>query len=118
MHLVRDAVAARPDLILAGTRPPAMFRSTDGAKIWTRVEAPLPETCPAVMKPRVTQIVFDPNDPKLVSRALKIGGAWRSTDGGKTFHNVSQGLVSEDVHGLAVVLAHASSTRRRTTACM
>jgi hypothetical protein len=35
-----------PDLILAGTRPPAIFRSADGAKTWERVDAPLPETCP------------------------------------------------------------------------
>jgi hypothetical protein len=49
-----------PDLVLAGTRPPAIFRSTDGAKTWERVKAPLPETCPAVLKPRVTRILFDP----------------------------------------------------------
>lgn len=92
-----------PDVILAGTRPPAMFRSTDGAKTWERVNAPLPETCPAVLKPRVTQIVFDPDDPRLVFAGLEIGGVWRSTDGGKSFQNMPQGLVSDDVHGLAVV---------------
>ena len=69
-----------PDLILAGTRPPGIFRSTDGAKTWERVKAPLPETCPAVMKPRVTQITFDPDDPDLVFAGLEIGGVWRSTD--------------------------------------
>ena len=92
-----------PDLVLAGTRPPAMFRSTDGAKTWTRVQAPLPETCPAVMKPRVTKIQFDPDDPDLVWAGLEIGGVWRSTDGGKTFQSASQGLVSEDIHDINVV---------------
>ena len=92
-----------PDLILAGTRPPGIFRSTDGAKTWERVNAPLPETCPAVLKPRVTRILFDPDDPDLVFAGLEIGGVWRSTDGGKSFENASAGLVSEDIHDIAVV---------------
>jgi photosystem II stability/assembly factor-like uncharacterized protein len=96
-----------PDLVLAGTRPPGLFRSTDGAKTWARVAAALPETCPAVMRPRVTQIVFDPDDPDLVFAGLEIGGVWRSTDKGRTFQSASDGLVSEDIHGLAVVSARA-----------
>ena len=92
-----------PNLILAGTRPPGIFRSTDGAKTWERVDAALPETCPAVMRPRVTQITFDPDDPDLVFAGLEIGGVWRSTDRGRTFQNASAGLVSEDIHGVAVV---------------
>jgi hypothetical protein len=92
-----------PISILAGTRPPGIFRSTDGRETWERVEAPLPETCPAVMRPRVTQITFDPDDPDLVFAGLEIGGVWRSTDRGRTFQNASAGLVSEDIHGVAVV---------------
>ena len=80
-----------PDLVLAGTRPPGIFRSTDGAKTWERVDAPLPETCPAVIRPRVTQIVFDPDDPDLVFAGLEIGGVWRSTDRGRTFQSASRG---------------------------
>jgi len=60
-----------PDLVLAGTRPPGIFRSTDGARTWERVRAPLPETCPAVMRPRVTRITFDPDDPDLVFAGSK-----------------------------------------------
>jgi photosystem II stability/assembly factor-like uncharacterized protein len=92
-----------PDLVLAGTRPPGIFRSTDGARTWERVEAPLPETCPAVFTPRVTRILFDPDDPDLVFAGLEIGGVWRSIDGGRSFENASSGLVSEDIHDLAVV---------------
>jgi len=92
-----------PDLVLAGTRPPGIFRSTDGARTWERVRAPLPETCPAVMKPRVTRITFDPDDPDLVFAGLEIGGVWRSTDGGRSFENTSAGLVSEDIHDVMVV---------------
>ena len=92
-----------PDLVLAGTRPPGIFRSTDGARTWERVRAPLPETCPAVMRPRVTRITFDPDDPDLVFAGLEIGGVWRSTDGGRSFENTSAGLVSEDIHDVMVV---------------
>jgi hypothetical protein len=92
-----------PDLILAGTRPPGIFRSTDGGRTWERAAAPLPETCPAVMKPRVTRITFDPDDPELVFAGLEIGGVWRSTDGGRSFENASAGLVSEDIHDVMVV---------------
>ena len=60
------------DLILAGTRPPGIFRSTDGAKTCERVDAPLPETCPAVLKPRVTKIQFDPDDPDLVNAITRL----------------------------------------------
>src|SRR5437016_713639 len=59
-----------PDLIIAGTRPAALFRSADGGRTFVRAQAPLPETCPAVIHPRVTRIVFDPRDPELVWAGL------------------------------------------------
>jgi photosystem II stability/assembly factor-like uncharacterized protein len=92
-----------PDLILAGTRPPGIFRSTDGGATWARAKAPLPETCPAVLQPRVTKIQFDPDDPKLVWAGLEIGGVWRSDDGGASFERASDGLVSDDIHDVTVV---------------
>ena len=39
----------------------------------------------------------------LVWAGLEIGGVWRSTDGGKSFENASAGLVSEDIHDIAVM---------------
>ncbi len=103
VHLVGCALAARSDLILAGTRPPGIFPLDRRRENWQRVKAPLPETCPAVLKPRVTRIAFDPDDADLVFAGLEIGGVWRSTDGGMSFENASAGLVSEDIHDVAVV---------------
>ena len=71
-------------------RPASSVRPTE-RKPGSAWKAPLPETCPAVMKPRVTRITFDPDDPDLVFAGLEIGGVWRSTDGGKSFENASAG---------------------------
>ena len=92
-----------PNLLLAGTRPPTIFRSVDGGRTWTNTNAPLPETCPFVLKPRVTKIEFDPKDPNLVWAGLEVGGAWRSQDAGMTWQSTSKGLISEDVHDVCVV---------------
>src|SRR5262249_51522222 len=92
-----------PRVVLAGTRPAALFRSEDGGASWRRLVIGFPETCPAVLYPRVTQIVFDSEDKDLVLAGLEIGGVWRSRDGGRSFAKASTGMVSDDVHGLAVV---------------
>ena len=52
---------------------------------------------------RVTQIVFDTQDPNLVWAGVEIDGAWRSRDAGKTWTRTSEGLEHDDVHGLAVI---------------
>jgi len=92
-----------PRVVLAGTRPAALFRSEDGGANWRRLDAALPETCRAVLLPRVTQILFDPEDPELVLAGIEIGGVWRSRDGGSSFKEASAGMASDDVHGVAVV---------------
>jgi hypothetical protein len=92
-----------PDVVLAGTRPAALFRSEDGGGSWRRLEVPFPETCRAVLLPRVTQILFDPEDSALVLAGVEIGGVWRSRDGGKHWESSVAGMASDDVHGLAVI---------------
>ena len=52
---------------------------------------------------RVTQIVFDTQDPNLVWACVEIDDAWRSRDAGKTWTRTSEGLEHDDVHGLAVI---------------
>lgn len=90
-------------LLLAGTRPATIFRSTDGGKTWTDMEANFPETCQFVIRPRVTKIEFDDEDPDLVWCGLEVGGVYRSRDGGKTWKHTSQGMISDDVHDVTVV---------------
>jgi photosystem II stability/assembly factor-like uncharacterized protein len=91
------------DLIIAGTRPGALFRSTDGGASWTKAKAPLPESCLYVAYPRVTKVQFDPKDHRLVWASLEVGGVFRSEDAGETWTEASSGLVSDDVHDVSVM---------------
>jgi photosystem II stability/assembly factor-like uncharacterized protein len=124
-----------PDVILAGTQPAALYRSEDGAQSWTRLDVPIKPFVssgfredpafaranfgnrpPARHWTRVTQIVFDPDDPGLAWAGVEIDGAWRSRDGGRTWERSSDGFKTEDVHGFAVVhdggrIVYATSNR-------
>ena len=110
-----------PSVMLAGTQPAALFRSEDGGKTWTDLQVPMKphvalrfidgrgmvgaqdEARPVRHWTRVTQIVFDPDDPDLVLAGVEVDALWRSTDGGKTWSRHDDGLQSPDVHGAAVV---------------
>jgi len=91
-----------PNVLLAGTRDARLYRSDDRGQSWTELDVGLATECAAVEVPRVTQIVFDPEDPQLVWVGVEIDGVWRSTDGGRTFSKHVQGLTTEDIHGLEV----------------
>jgi len=52
---------------------------------------------------RVTQILFDPVDDGTVWASVEIGAIYRSQDRGATWEHKEQGLVSGDVHGVAVM---------------
>ena len=93
-----------PSLIIAGTRPANLFRSTDAGANWSPTQAPQIVAYSQVnMGPtRVTQILFDPVNPGTVWASVEIGGIFRSTDRGQTWTMLDRGLVSADVHGLAV----------------
>jgi photosystem II stability/assembly factor-like uncharacterized protein len=91
------------NVLLAGTRPAALFRSEDAGRSWTRLPVEFPAHCRAVERPRVTQILFDPQDPLAVWAGVEIDGVYRSSDGGRTWDKRIEGLISDDIHGLAVV---------------
>lgn len=92
-----------PGLILAGTRPASLYRSTDGGRSWQAVPVGFVESCPAIGRPRVTQIVFGKDDSDLVWMGVEIGGAWCSRDAGLSWTQQSEGLVSQDVHDILPV---------------
>ena len=91
--------------IIAGTRPGALFRSRDGGASWDQCETPGVKAFSEVNRgpTRVTQILFDPIDSDTVWAGIEIGGVWRSTDRGRRWTFVDRGLVSGDIHGVAVV---------------
>ncbi|MSQ87992.1 MAG: hypothetical protein EXR32_01785 [Betaproteobacteria bacterium] len=94
-----------PQILYAGTRPAAFYRSPDGGRTWQQQSAPGIKTYSEINKgpTRVTQILFDPIDHDTMWAGVEIGGIYRSSDRGKSWIFLDQGLVSGDVHGLAVV---------------
>jgi photosystem II stability/assembly factor-like uncharacterized protein len=96
---------ANPAVILAGGRPAALCRSEDGGATWTTADvAGLRAFSDINMGPtRVTQILFDPVHADTVWATVEIGGILRSQDRGRSWTLLEAGLLSSDVHGIAVV---------------
>jgi len=91
--------------IFAGSRPAAFFRSDDAGASWRAVEAPGIAQFSEVNRgpTRVTQIIFDPFARDTIWASVEIGGIYKSSDRGRTWQMADRGLVSADVHGLAVI---------------
>jgi photosystem II stability/assembly factor-like uncharacterized protein len=94
-------------LVYAGTEPAHLYRSKDLGKSW--------EELPAVRDvPRVDQwtfpgpphiahvkhISFDPRSADVIYASIEVGGALKSTDGGRTFRDMEG--VYEDVHRIII----------------
>jgi photosystem II stability/assembly factor-like uncharacterized protein len=96
---------AHPDRLIAGTRPAGFWQSLDAGETWEAMSAPgISQFSEVNMGPtRVTQILFDPVDAGTVWAGVEIGSVYRSLDGGQTWERKDEGLISGDVHGLAVV---------------
>jgi photosystem II stability/assembly factor-like uncharacterized protein len=95
-----------PDIIFAGTKPPRVFRSTDGGKRWEQLSIDIAEQCLAGA-PKVTNILFDPRDHRTVWVGVEIDGVYRSQDGGDTWTHLpalGSNPINQDVHGLAISL--------------
>jgi len=112
-----------PDTIIAGTQPAALYRSEDAGRTWNQLDVAVKPyvtsgfyagdnaavqtangTAGAVKHwTRVTQIVFDPQEPSIALASVEIDGAWRSTDGGRTGARADDGFVTDDIHGFGFV---------------
>lgn len=93
-----------PDVLIVGTRPAGFWRSTDAGQSWVETPAPgIAAFSTQNMGPtRVTQILFDPVDDGTVWASVEIGSIFVSRNRGLTWAERGNGLVSGDVHGLAV----------------
>ena len=91
-------------ILFAGTCPSAFYKTSDAGKTWKQLDAELADECEGVpIIPRVTTIIIDPENHDTVYAGIEIDGMRLSTDGGETWHNRSEGLSSQDIHGLTVV---------------
>lgn len=92
-----------PAVILAGTHPAGLHRSDDNGASWRKLDISFADECIFIGKPRVTRILFDPAESNTIWVSVEIDGVYRSTDGGESWQRVSDGLVSDDVHDLAIL---------------
>jgi photosystem II stability/assembly factor-like uncharacterized protein len=101
--LVQDPDDA--DVIFAGTRPAGFYRSRDAGLTWEHLSAPgIQQFSEINMGPtRVTQMLFDPVDHDTIWAVVEIGGVYRSSDRGNTWELKTEGLVSADMHGIAII---------------
>ena len=103
------SVAVHPEHsqeIWAGTKPPAVYRTTDGGETWKQVPLTTATACLAGA-PKVTNIVFDPRDSHTIWVGVEIDGVYRSTDGGESWEHLpamGDKPLNQDVHGLTISL--------------
>src|SRR5437899_6959048 len=94
-----------PEIIFAGTRPAALFRSTDDGRHWQKLSADIAEECPNVRIPRVTALTVDPSDHHVVWAGIEVDGVRRSTDGGDSWSRIGTDANPDpDIHDIAVTV--------------
>jgi photosystem II stability/assembly factor-like uncharacterized protein len=95
--------------IYAGTEPAHLWVSTDFGKSWR--DFPSLRDVPSVEKwtfpgppflGHVKTIAFDPNDPDIIYVGVEVGGAFKTTDGGKTWRELNVEEFDVDVHRLLI----------------
>jgi photosystem II stability/assembly factor-like uncharacterized protein len=91
-----------PDIVFAGCRPGAIFRTRDGGERWEKRPAEFTEEGVFGGPARVLQMVVDASDHQIVWAGVEADGIRLSTDGGDSWNDVSAGLTDLDVHGLAI----------------
>ena len=70
-----------PDILFAGTRPAAVYRSRDGGLRWEKLAVDIAREC-SIGTPFVTSVIVDPDDHCMVWAGVEIDGVFCSLDGG------------------------------------
>jgi photosystem II stability/assembly factor-like uncharacterized protein len=83
-----------PRKMLAGASPIDVYRSEDTGQSWRKLPAPrIAEHCKGPFASRVMRLAQHPGKPNEIYAALEINGVMRSTDGGETWSDCSDGLI-------------------------
>lgn len=83
-----------PKKILAGASPIDVYRSDDGGSSWRKLATPQIGThCKGPFASRVMRFAQNPKKPDEIYAALEINGVMRSSDGGETWTDCSDGLI-------------------------
>ncbi|MGH6969089.1 MAG: WD40/YVTN/BNR-like repeat-containing protein, partial [Stellaceae bacterium] len=110
-----------PGRLWAGTMPGGLFRSDDGGKSWSLVEAlwRMPERrqwdgVAGGEQPGINSVLVDPRDPADIRIGVSTAGVWASRDAGVSWSLINRGMyaeymppelrgapIAQDVHRLA-----------------
>ncbi|MQF70169.1 hypothetical protein FIM12_07560 [SAR202 cluster bacterium AD-804-J14_MRT_500m] len=90
-----------PDVLFAGTTPPAVFRSSDGGLHWERLKIEPAKECPIGI-PRVTAVEVDPHDSRIIWAGVEIDGVYRSMDQGESWTRIDDGISDPDIHDIII----------------
>ena len=78
-----------PETIFAGTRPAALYRSTDSGRVWEQLPVDVVVQS-HIGTSRVTTIAIDPNDHQIIWAGVEVGGIYSSHDGGDSWIRVGE----------------------------
>ena len=89
-----------PDVVYAGVKDAAIFRSDDGGQTWQELPGLRQHDTGGIWQPGagglcLHTILLDPANPQRIVIAISAAGAFRSDDGGQTWKPINQGLRSE-----------------------
>lgn len=95
-HLAMGA-DGEPDTLYAGVEPASLFASRDAGRSWARIESLDGHPTASAWQPAkgglaLHSIQVHPGDPRRIFAAVSAGGAYRSTDGGKSWTPVNRGV--------------------------
>jgi photosystem II stability/assembly factor-like uncharacterized protein len=90
-----------PNILFAGTRPAAVYRSRDGGSHWEELAIGAAREC-SIGEAFVTSLVVDPDDHRMVWAGVEIDGVFRSLDGGDTWTHLEAGLYDPDIHSVTL----------------
>lgn len=89
--------ASQPDVVWAGTAPAALFKSTDRGMSWQPVLSLIDHATSDKWQPggagetALHSIAVDAEDPKRMAIGISAGGAYESSDGGRSWRPYNQG---------------------------
>ncbi len=91
-----------PDMVYAGVEDAALFRSRDGGMAWEELSGLRGHDTGARWQPGaggmcLHTILLDPTDPERMLIAISAAGAFRTSDGGRTWEPANRGLRSEGI---------------------
>ena len=103
-----------PRIMFLGTEGSEVFKSEDGGENWTyQATISNPDSVQMAFATRILGLAIESTNPDHMFAALEVGGAARSSDGGKSWQITNNNFAGDvdlmDLHGVAVGSADSSS---------